>query len=128
MTDGDFSKNTASIDEFKTRMGPVIPDLTNYEVLLKISKNGKHICEKRIIIKPENHLIVSIGDSYASGEGLPDKNGLYECDHNGELEKTHTNAIWLDEDAHRSLKSSHAKVVKHLQKDKHSTITFLSFS
>lgn len=128
MTNGDLANNNASIDEFKTRIGPSIPDLTRYEVLLTISENGKQICRKRLMIKPKNHLIVSLGDSYASGEGLPDKNGSYECDYKGDLTKTYVNATWLDEDAHRSLKSSHAKVVKELQKDKHSTITFLSFA
>ncbi len=128
MTNGDLANNKASINEFKTLIGPAFPDLTRYEVLLTISENGKQICRKRIMIKPKNHLVVSLGDSNASGEGLPDKNGSYECDYKGNLTKTHVNASWLDEDAHRSLKSSHAKVVKELQKDKHSTITFLSFA
>lgn len=76
-----------------------------------------------------DRLIVSMGDSLASGEGNPDVPGEYQVWENpkGEAHVTGvTTAVqWKDERCHRSAKSGHALAAKALQ-DQYTSVTFLS--
>jgi hypothetical protein len=66
----------------------------------------------------QDYFVVSIGDSYASGEGNPDipRNGS-------------TPAQWLDTRCHRSEYAGPIKAAEQLEwSDPHSTVTFLSFA
>jgi hypothetical protein len=69
-------------------------------------------------VTPKDYFVVSLGDSYASGEGNPDipKNGS-------------TPAQWLDTRCHRSEYAGPVKAAEQLEwSDPHSTVTFLSFA
>ena len=87
-------------------------------------------------------LIVSLGDSFASGEGNPDQPGWYVLNSLGLFSPSQASlrdedltdiregpAIWQDEDCHRSARSGHAQAAEELERrDPHSSVTFLSFA
>jgi hypothetical protein len=90
-------------------------------------------------------IVVSIGDSYASGEGNPDKNGkadggviatglLRDCENNttlmiarGTTPNMNKQPVWLNEKYHRSLISPPAVAAKELLKD-WTFVIFLAFA
>lgn len=94
------------------------------------------------VIQLKDLLIIALGDSFTSGEGNPDVNGVsddeYWCESvtlgeganavfNTEFDMK-TDPVWLEPLAHRSLKSPSAFLAKKLEDDdKHSVITFLNF-
>lgn len=65
-----------------------------------------------------DYLIISIGDSIASGEGVPD------------IPKGEPGGVaWIYTRCHRSARAGHAKAALELEKsDPHSSVTFLSFA
>lgn len=70
------------------------------------------------LVVVRDHLIVSIGDSYASGEGNPDVN------RSGDQP-----ARWVDKRCHRSAHAGPAQAALALERgDPHSSVTFLSFA
>ena len=70
------------------------------------------------LIVVRDHLIVSLGDSYASGEGNPDVNRAGS-----------TPARWVDKRCHRSAYAGPAQAALALERaDPHSSVTFLSFA
>lgn len=70
------------------------------------------------LIVVRDHLIVSLGDSYASGEGNPDVN-----------RSGTTPARWVDKRCHRSAHAGPAQAALALERaDPHSSVTFLSFA
>lgn len=75
-----------------------------------------------------DYLIVSLGDSLASGEGNPDVAGTYDVD----LDFTthvRTPAQWQDPRCHRSAKSGPALAAKALEDaDPHTSITFVDLA
>ena len=93
------------------------PDQGAYSVILTI--NGPDAAgpfEQQIVIK--DHLIVSVGDSYASGEGNPDIARVFDDP-----------ARWVDRRCHRSAKAGPAQAALALERsDPHSSVTFLSFA
>ena len=71
---------------------------------------------QQVVIK--DHLIVSIGDSYGSGEGNPDV-----------ARTADQPARWADRRCHRSAKAGPAQAALALERsDPHSSVTFLSFA
>lgn len=112
--------------------------------------DGATIATTRIEVK--DRLIVSLGDSFASGEGNPDRAVRYqrgrvvrygstdprlrgyparvgEWRNTGDQVFTDGAAQWLHRPCHRSLYSSHARVALHLalaDADERTSITFLS--
>jgi hypothetical protein len=82
---------------------------------------GKAYDEQRVEVR--DILIVSLGDSYGSGEGAPDIPQVVSP--SGQV----TNARWVDERCHRSANAASAVAARQLEAaDPHSTVTFLSFA
>jgi hypothetical protein len=81
-----------------------------------------------IVVK--DFLIVSIGDSYASGEGNPDRwQELGGSDLLGQPTYVASPAVWQDRRCHRSAHSAPAQAAFMLEMaDPHSSVTFLSFA
>jgi hypothetical protein len=74
-------------------------------------------------------LVVSIGDSYASGEGNPDIARRYERTWFGLGEKLVSEAEWIDERCHRSIHGGPAQAALALEaRDPKTSVTFLSFA
>jgi hypothetical protein len=87
-----------------------------FDVNLTISGPNPGNYTQRVTIK--DHLIVSIGDSYASGEGNPDipRSGNQP-------------AKWVDTRCHRSAKAGPAQAAMALENsDPHTSVTLLSFA
>ncbi len=78
-------------------------------------------------VEIEDLLIVSLGDSYGSGEGNPDRPAVtYD---NGEVKAILTPAVWQDRRCHRSAKAGPAQSALELERsDAHSSVTFISFA
>lgn len=87
-----------------------------HQIQLKVS--GSHTATYSQSVTVNDILIVSIGDSYASGEGSPD------------MRKTSSSeARWVDERCHRSGYAGPAQAAKAIeQRDSLSSVTFLSFA
>jgi hypothetical protein len=81
-------------------------------------------------IAVKDFLIVSIGDSYASGEGNPDRwQQLTGSDIIAGQPTDATPAVWQDRRCHRSAYSAPAQAAQMLEMaDPHSSVTFLSFA
>jgi hypothetical protein len=72
-------------------------------------------------IVPRDYLIVSMGDSYASGEGLP--NEPQRFDWAGFVSR---GPVWSDLPCHRSARSGPSQAAADLERgDPHSTVTFV---
>ena len=77
-------------------------------------------------ITVKNYLVVSVGDSIASGEGTPDVEGV-----RGQLwpNATISEPRWSDRRCHRSANSGHARAALDLENsDEHSSVTFISLA
>jgi hypothetical protein len=104
------------------------------EIDIKASKGGSEVSVKfsgidqPISTKVElrDLLIVGLGDSFASGEGNPDKSAVFGTNRRHQLNEK---AEWLDQVCHRSLYSQQARAAMQLAKrDPHTSVTFLSFA
>jgi probable HAF family extracellular repeat protein len=87
-----------------------------YPVTLTVVTQGgrRASLEQQVVIK--NHVIVSMGDSIASGEGNPDV----------EVGGSVTSPVWRNRRCHRSLFSWHAQASQQLEiADDHTSVTFL---
>jgi hypothetical protein len=84
--------------------------------------------EQPVVVR--DYLIVSIGDSYGSGEGNPDvpqkfATGPFDIP----LPIVTRNAVWEDARCHRSATAGPAQAAMRLEMaDPHSSVTFLSFA
>lgn len=73
------------------------------------------------VVKVQNHLIVSLGDSYASGEGNPDKKAIWNRD--GTLKRA---PVWKHKDCHRSAYAASALAAVELENESPKTsVTFV---
>jgi hypothetical protein len=83
------------------------------------------------ILQIHDHLIVSIGDSLASGEANPDVPGSYSIGINRHLEpivtKVNRPVQWQDRRCHRSAKSGPSLAAKAFE-NRYTSVTFLSFA
>ena len=83
-------------------------------------------------------VIVSLGDSFASGEGSPDVPGVFNFGAGDKLDlilgtKYHVDRVqgdvWKDWRCHRSARSGHALVAQRIEDgDTHSSVTFVSLA
>jgi hypothetical protein len=95
----------------------VLPSLGRYRVTLTVTnKNGEKSDPVSGMINLQDLLIVSIGDSMASGEGNPDKE-----------KEDDKEPAWTDRRCHRSANSGHARAAFELE-GPHRSVTFLSFA
>jgi hypothetical protein len=77
------------------------PEEGKYKVtLLKVDRDGKVLSEDPQTVRVEDVLIVSLGDSIASGEGAPQ--GRWRQTADGEEWRTSTSIPWQNEGCHRS--------------------------
>jgi hypothetical protein len=94
----------------------VFPAEGGYPVTLTLTTQDGQRTTGSGTITIKNHVIVSMGDSIASGEGNPD----IEAENNGGV------PVWQDKRCHRSLVSWHAQAAKRLEDaDPRSSVTFL---
>jgi lysophospholipase L1-like esterase len=93
----------------------VAPDLGRYRIHLTLKlTDGEQTASRWFRIR-NDHLIVSIGDSYASGEGVPDSPGL--------------NTVWVEPEAHRSFRAGPALAAKDWENTiEGDLVSFLSFA
>lgn len=83
--------------------------------LITLKVDGKEVVNVRPM--PTDILVVGMGDSYGSGEGMPDVNFV----------KAGAKAQWLDEKCHRSLLSAQSLAAVRLAlEDKHRSVTFVT--
>lgn len=99
------------------------PALGSYPVrLIVTAKDGQTAStQENLVIR--DYLIVSIGDSFASGEGNPDIRA-------GKLHKLNfSGAVWEDDLTHRSANAGPAQAALSIeQADSHTSVTFISFA
>src|ERR1051325_30220 len=94
------------------------PELKSYVVSLTVTTPDGQSNTARAGVTLKDLLIVSIGDSFASGEGNPDKT---RADPGG--------VKWIDERCHRSEWAGPARAALIIEKsDPQSAVTFLSFA
>lgn len=84
------------------------------------------VLTRRLPVTVKDLFVVSIGDSYASGEGNPDVDGDYTS--LGFRVPGGSAAKWQNEPCHRSAWSGHAVAAKELSKDRHTGLNFLSLA
>ncbi|MEW6154082.1 MAG: hypothetical protein AB1673_08865 [Actinomycetota bacterium] len=84
--------------------------------------SGKTFDEQ--LVEVRDILVVSLGDSYGSGEGAPDAPQVIDG-----LGFVASPARWVDKRCHRSANAPSAVAARQLEAaDPHSTVTFLSFA
>jgi hypothetical protein len=131
-----------------------LPRLGQYDVALTVRTEGggSDRAEERITLR--DHVIVSVGDSMASGEGTPDEPGSYKLlnDVDSEVDQLRFLAMlalghprpasntdlktreikpvrWRDKRCHRSARSGHALTAQYLEdRDPHSSVTFIALA
>ncbi len=91
-----------------------------YDVKLEVFAPGASVphLTRTTTARVRDYLIVLLGDSAASGEGSPD----FERPSYGEV------GTWVDRRCHRSENAAVPRAVQELEKDPHSTVTFLNFA
>jgi hypothetical protein len=82
-------------------------------------------------VNPRDYLVVSMGDSYGSGEGNPDVAQKFATDpiFGHQLPWIQRGPRWEDKRCHRSAKAGPAQAALQMEgADPHSSVTFLSFA
>lgn len=102
-----------------------LPSLGTYDARLSLTTDwGTSVgvsSQVRTAATLKDYLIVSMGDSLASGEGNPDVRGDYD------LSGVRKVAVWKDRRCHRSALSGPALAARATEKaDPHSSVTFVS--
>lgn len=94
-----------------------LPRLGRYRVTLTVTNgNGEKSDPLTQVIELQDLLIAAIGDSMASGEGVPDRDKTDDAD-----------PVWTDLRCHRSQRAGHALTAVSLETP-HRSVTFLSFA
>jgi lysophospholipase L1-like esterase len=94
------------------RFGYALPKPGSYRIGLDATVGGNHLAEDQQVVV-RDLLIVSLGDSVASGEGVPDRPGLGD-------------AAWQSRRCHRSAKAGPAAAARLLEEDDpHTSVTFV---
>lgn len=90
--------------------------------LTLVASDGVQLSETKQLY-PKDILVVSMGDSVASGEGNPDIRWVYDA----ASDRTVTAPRWADDTCHRSALSAHVLAARKLEdQDPHSVVTFFS--
>ena len=106
-----------------SQFGSALYDGLNVSVTLSAAIPGSDSVQYTQNVFVKDYLIVSIGDSFASGEGNPDIQGGWE------LFPEWIPPVWEDTRCHRSAASGPAQAALAIeQSDPHSSVTFLSFA
>ncbi|MBK9103298.1 MAG: hypothetical protein IPL92_01680 [Saprospiraceae bacterium] len=125
-----------------------LPSVGFYKVRLTVSSREKSNLDSLVtyqIIELKNIVIACLGDSYASGEGNPDFDGLAGSDDQAycnnittvqTLEGKKSDFVelaqaprWFEIAAHRSMKSGYALAARYIEEtDPHSVVTFINLA
>lgn len=99
------------------------PKLGRYRANLRLElKDGEEQATKSFQLR-KDRLIISIGDSYASGQGVPDKNS-HPLPDGGQADP-----IWVEPKAYRSFKAGPALAAKEFENaSEGNLVTFLSYA
>lgn len=102
-----------------------VPALATYRIgLTAIGPNGAASTVQEVVV--QDLLIVSMGDSYGSGEGNPDKDQFFSIDSIIPPEFTYAEAVWQDRRCHRSIFAGSAQAALELERaDPHTSVTFI---
>lgn len=95
------------------------------------SSGGSAIGSWTQTVTVKDHLLVSIGDSYGSGEGNPDIPRVWAYESvGGQLQRVvKSEARWVDKRCHRSATAGPAQAALDLEySDPHSSVTFFSLA
>lgn len=112
----------------------VLPGLGRYRVEVTGHTALGASTTLRRIVELRDYLIVSIGDSLASGEGVPDRPGKYRVPLRRALRRQFrpvqiTPVQWKDRRCHRSAHGGHALAASAIEDaSRHTSVTFVSFS
>ena len=102
---------------------PRLPQGSYWVALTVKSQNGDiNRSSQTIIVK--DYLIVTIGDSYASGEGNP--NEPQRFDWTGLFIKK--GPVWEDKRCHRSMNAGQSQAAQEIEDSMRTTVTYLSFA
>jgi hypothetical protein len=115
---GKAWKWTHTISSCQVRLHDLLPAQGLYAATLTLRTSAGVSVPLRRIVGIEDHLIVSMGDSMASGEGNPDTPGAYNVsiDLHGDVSaRTVRAAVWKDQRCHRSARSGPALAAKALE-------------
>lgn len=94
----------------------------NVTILVTAADGFKAMSTQQVVMK--DYLIVSLGDSYASGQGNPDRPAVYDA--SGQLV---SGPIWENQRTDLSANAGPVQAALALeQSDPHSSVTFLSFA
>lgn len=152
--DGGYEekKTVSRHDQERAATGFDLPGMGNYSANLHVNFTNGRCGEQTGRFLLRDFLIVSLGDSSASGEGNPDRSGIVAAGHHwqcdlatlfkaaGRHPDMHIGPGWMEEKAHRSLTSGPAMAALSLQHTSGRTlvagaqrvvldkITFLSFA
>ncbi|MBI5846340.1 MAG: hypothetical protein HZB31_00025 [Nitrospirae bacterium] len=122
--DGDLLSNSSC----ETWTSSFTSKPTTVAVIVR-DKSNNIIANDSIIIQPSDLLVVSLGDSFASGEGAPEVSVGYEPNLDIMSAPSYRPARWTDHLCHRSLLSGHSLTALALaRQNKHQSVTFLSFA
>ena len=105
------------------RLHNLLPALGQYRVDVTVHTALGGSAPLSTVVNVRDFLIVSIGDSLASGEGVPDERGIYA------LGREFKAVQWKDRRCHRSARSGPALAARAIEhKSQHSSVTFVSFA
>ena len=97
-----------------------LPANTRYEVTLTVRDSADQIGQTEMVVEPKDMLVVSIGDSVASGEGSPHSDSITSIRHS---------ETWQDQACHRSAYAGPALAARQLEEDdEHSSVTFVQLA
>lgn len=104
------------------------PETGSYSVHLRLElEDGEETGRTSVTIR--DRLVVSIGDSYASGEGVPDRPGRPELANVVQGCAMQVEPVWLEPKAHRSLESGPYHAAAEIEDAAEGDlVTFLSFA
>jgi hypothetical protein len=137
----DWTIRGVTVDGFEAHLSGEVCNLTlnnlpargQYGVTLFVKTTSSASDSSAQLIEIKDWLIVSIGDSFSSGEGNPDRPGVYGADHiqgcQGKITHVEKRAVWKDRRCHRSALSAPALTAEQIERsDDQSSVTFLSFA
>lgn len=112
----DRARHRANVGPEACQARLIAPEPGQYRVHLTLELTDGEQTASRSFQIPRERLIVSIGDSYASGEGVPDRS-------------SHHNPVWVEPKAHRSFRAGPALAAKAFENTiDGDLVTFLSFA
>ena len=111
----------------------IAPDLGRYRVNLRLERTGRDLTASRSFQIRSDTLIVSVGDSYASGQGVPDRRGIakHPTWPVGALRgcPMKTDPVWVEPGAYRSFRAGPALAAKEFENTNDGDlVTYLSFA